>query len=973
MANEEQLKKLAQIFNTERIVSPEEIAGVLEAIVGILANNKKSIDALTEESRNTLSRTLQNIADEHNSIVSQVDKVTRETKSSVEAEVRSQLEAVQKRVEDLIDECKDIMPEDGKDADEAQIVADVLEKIKLPEYKEVVLDDGGEIVDKINALNVSPDNQIDASHIKNLPQAGTSGGSGLRTVFHDSSLTGTGTAVDPLVVVGGGGTVGPGTANEMAYFDSTTTVASLTTATYPSLTEISYVKGVTSAIQTQFGGKVATTTTVNGKALSGNITLGLASSDFANQGTTTTVLHGNASGNPAFGAIVEADITLADNTTNNFSTSKHGLVPKGTNVGSFLKDDGTWAAISGGGDALVANPLSQFAATTSLQLAGVISDETGSGALVFGTSPTFSTSITGSYLTASEILITDGSKNIVSAAVATYPSLTELTYLKGVTSAIQTQINTKQATITFGTGVLTALGVNIGSAGAFITFNGDAGTPSALVGTNISGTAASLTAGVATLANTVASANEATDTTCFPLFITASGTQSLATKNNTALTFNSNTGALGATSFVGAGTSLTGIPYTLTGTANQVVLSAGTGNITFSLPQSIATSSTPQFAKIGIGAAADANRLLLVTGDVSGGVATINRSNASTNAQVGTAIIKGTSTGDMVDGFGPAFQFAIQDTAAVENLVGYVSVIRDGADTKSKMVFGVANTGATAAVLQLTPTALSPSADGGLSLGTTALGFQNMFANTGFVLNIENSDWVATHTAGILTVGTGDLRVTTSGTNTASVVTVGGTQTLTAKTLTSPTLTTPVLGTPSSGTLTNCTGLPVAGITASTSTALGVGSIELGHATDTTLSRSAAGVLAVEGVVVPTISSTNTITNKRIEPRVISAASYTTDTGTSLDVSTADLFVVTAQAGALLFNAPSGTPVQGQKLMIRIKDNGTARALTYNAIFRASSDLALPTTTVISKTLYMGFIYNSTDTKWDLIAVLNNF
>jgi len=63
------------------------------------------------------------------------------------------------------------------------------------------------------------------------------------------------------------------------------------------------------------------------------------------------------------------------------------------------------------------------------------------------TSPTFATSITGSYLTASEILITDGSKNIVSAAVATYPSLTELTYVKGVTSAIQTQLNAKAATL----------------------------------------------------------------------------------------------------------------------------------------------------------------------------------------------------------------------------------------------------------------------------------------------------------------------------------------------------------------------------------------------------------------------------------------------------------------------------------------------------------------------------------------------
>lgn len=55
------------------------------------------------------------------------------------------------------------------------------------------------------------------------------------------------------------------------------------------------------------------------------------------------------------------------------------------------------------------------------------------------------------------------------------------------------------------------------------------------------------------------------------------------------------------------------------------------------------------------------------------------------------------------------------------------------------------------------------------------------------------------------------------------------------------------LGTPSSATLTNATGLPVSGITASTSTALGVGSIELGHASDTTLARSSAGNVSVEG------------------------------------------------------------------------------------------------------------------------------
>ena len=61
---------------------------------------------------------------------------------------------------------------------------------------------------------------------------------------------------------------------------------------------------------------------------------------------------------------------------------------------------GTWRKvqvgnIGGGGDALVANPLSQFAATTSLQLKNTISDETGSGALVFATSPTLVTPLLG--------------------------------------------------------------------------------------------------------------------------------------------------------------------------------------------------------------------------------------------------------------------------------------------------------------------------------------------------------------------------------------------------------------------------------------------------------------------------------------------------------------------------------------------------------------------------------------------------
>ena len=64
---------------------------------------------------------------------------------------------------------------------------------------------------------------------------------------------------------------GTGTTNELAYFTAASTIGSLTTATYPSLTELSYVKGVTSAIQTQIDGKQADSAWVpaNSQSISG--------------------------------------------------------------------------------------------------------------------------------------------------------------------------------------------------------------------------------------------------------------------------------------------------------------------------------------------------------------------------------------------------------------------------------------------------------------------------------------------------------------------------------------------------------------------------------------------------------------------------------------------------------------------------------------------------------------------------------
>lgn len=112
-------------------------------------------------------------------------------------------------------------------------------------------------------------------------------------------------------------------------------------------------------------------------------------------------------------------------------------------------------------------------------------------------------------------------------------------------------------------------------------------------------------------------------------------------------------------------------------------------------------------------------------------------------------------------------------------------------------------------------------------------------------------------------------------------------------------------------------------------------------------------------------SATATLTNKRITARIGTTASSSTPTP---DADAHDEYHVTALAATATFGAPSGTPTEGQPLIIRIKDNGTARGLSFNSIYRAIG-VTLPTTTVISKTMYLGMLWNGADSKWDVLAV----
>ena len=83
---------------------------------------------------------------------------------------------------------------------------------------------------------------------------------------------------------------------------------------------------------------------------------------------------------------------------------------------------------------------------------------------------------------------------------------------------------------------------------------------------------------------------------------------------------------------------------------------------------------------------------------------------------------------------------------------------------------------------------------------------------------------------------------------------------------------------------------------------------------------------------------------------------------------TCNQFNVGISGGDISFAAPSGSPLNGQKLLIRIFGDSVSRSITsWNAIYRAIGT-SLPTTADANKTIYVGCIYNNTYSKWDVVG-----
>lgn len=112
-------------------------------------------------------------------------------------------------------------------------------------------------------------------------------------------------------------------------------------------------------------------------------------------------------------------------------------------------------------------------------------------------------------------------------------------------------------------------------------------------------------------------------------------------------------------------------------------------------------------------------------------------------------------------------------------------------------------------------------------------------------------------------------------------------------------------------------------------------------------------------------TATQTLTNKRITKRVGTTTSSATPT---INTDNVDIYTLTAQAVDITSFTTnlSGTPTDGQTLWIAI--TGTAaRAITWGTSFEAST-VALPTTTVTTNRLDVGFVWNAATSKWRCVA-----
>jgi hypothetical protein len=166
-----------------------------------------------------------------------------------------------------------------------------------------------------------------------------------------------------------------------------------------------------------------------------------------------------------------------------------------------------------------------------------------------------------------------------------------------------------------------------------------------------------------------------------------------------------------------------------------LLMSLLTGNRTYTFPDISGTfmlmnslsATSPIFYNSTTGVISSQPASLLNEGYVTistqsfEGLKTFQRTAAVTNAPSSSILFKHKTSADMVDGFGSGFAFAIEDNAGVENTIGRIASLRNGADNTGALVFYNSAAGTLTEHARLTAT--------GLGIGITATAKLHVLGN----------------------------------------------------------------------------------------------------------------------------------------------------------------------------------------------------------------------------------------------------